>query len=90
MCAGTARRGAELRELNFHKKFKEGAKGRLCDGGDSFLRSLAFALCRNVYFIRISMKIQERVENRLALNFCFFFFKKKEGQKFISEAYEKF
>ena len=34
-----ARRGAELRESNFHKKFNEGAKGRLCAGGVSFLRS---------------------------------------------------
>ena len=68
-----ARRGAVLRELNFHKKYNEGAKGRLCASGVSFLRSLACARCRNVYFIRISMKIQERVENRLALSFCLLF-----------------
>ena len=78
-----ARRGAALRELNFHKKYNEGAKGRLCAGGVSFLRSLACAQCRNVYFIRISMKIQERVENRLALSFCFFCDKTKESKKYF-------
>ena len=79
-----ARRGAALRELNFHKKYNEGAKGRLCAGGVSFLRSLACAQCRNVYFIRISMKIQERAGESPCLasdnhRNCFFYVKKKKS-----------